>query len=172
MIRAALAALTCLAAASASAQTPLAPTATPEIQRASEALAMLWRPITALTNAQIEAACGGAVEEIEAVESALPPVLTPESLARVRALWGLLIIPTEEPGVFYFFPDMSMPWFTSGLGDIGVLSEAEGFIGVRDAEAHEFAFQIGRAGGRGILRLRDPENRILTFVACAPTSAS
>lgn len=171
MIRAAFIALACLVAAPALAQTPSA-ASSPETARATTALSALWRPITSLTNAQITAACGGAAEEVEAVEAALPPVLTPESLARVRTLHGLLIIPTDEPGVSYFFPDMSMPWFTAGLGDIGVIDEAEGFIGVRDAEGHEFALQLGRAGERGILRFRDPENRILNFVACAPTTAS
>ena len=162
--------LTCLIAAPAAAQTP-AP-ATPEATRASAALSALWRPITALHADKIAQACGGAAEEVGAVEAALPPVLTPESVARVRALRGLLVIPTDDAAVSYFFPDSGMPWFASGLGTIGVIDEAGGFIGVRDAEGHEFALQLGVAGGHAVLRLRNPENQILNFVACAPTTAS
>jgi hypothetical protein len=170
MIRtfAAALAFACLAAAPASAQTGT----DTEVSRASHALAALWRPIPALESAAIEAACGGAVEEIAAVESALPPVLTPESVARVRALHGLLIIPTDDPAVSYFFPDLTMPWFTSGLGGLTVLDEGEGFIGVTDAGGESIALQLGRAGQRGILRLRAPEGAIVNFVACAPTQAS
>mgnify|MGYP002777170958 CR=1 FL=1 len=38
-----------------------------------------------------------------------------------------------------------------------------------DAAGREVAVQIGTAGGRGVMRLRDPEGQLLTFVACAPT---
>jgi hypothetical protein len=71
--------------------------------------------------------------------------------------------------VSYIFPDMSLPWLTPGLGAIGVVSEAEGFIGIRDAAGRDVAVQIGTAGGRGVMRLRNPEGQLLTFVACAPT---
>jgi hypothetical protein len=165
MIRAlALAAILALSAP-ASAQTD--PTA--NVTRASQALSFLWRPIPALDASAITAACAGAAEEIDAVEAALPPVLTTESLSRVRALHGLLIIPTEDPAISYFFPDGSMPWFASGLGGVAVLNEGEGFIGVRDAGGRQMAFQLGRAGGRPILRIRNPDDTILNFVGCAPT---
>lgn len=162
-----LIALALACAAPAAAQTP-APT--PELQRASRALAAIWRPLTAMDEASMQAACRGAVEEMAAVEAALPPVLTPESLARVRALRGLLIVPTDDPSISFFFPNAGMSWFTSGLGGIVVLSEAEGFIGVHDAGGRDIAFQIGRAGERPILRIRPPEGGdILTFVGCAST---
>ncbi len=167
MLRAALLALACFAAAPAAAQTP--PSEIEQAATASRALAMLWRPVTTLTPDQITRACNGAAEEIEAVEAAMPPVLTPESLANVRALWGLLVIPTDDPAISYFFPDTSLTWMTSGLGAIGVINETEGFIGVRDAGGRDIAIQIGLAGGRGVMRLRNPENQLLTFVACAPT---
>lgn len=170
MIRAATFILACLLICPAMAQSP-AP-ADPQTVRASTALSALWRPITALRAELIATACSGAAEEVEAVEAALPPVLTPASLAMVRTLRGLLIIPTEDATASYFFPDASLPWFASGLGTIGVIDEAEGFIGVRDAEGHEFALQLGRAGNHAVLRLRNPENRILIFVACAATAAS
>jgi hypothetical protein len=117
----------------------------------------------------VEAACAGALEEIQAVEAALPPVLTQQSLARVRALRGLLIVPTDDPQVAYFFPDASMTWFTSGMGAIAVIDEAEGFIGVRDAGGRDIAFQLGRGGEYALLRVRTPEGQILNFVGCAPT---
>lgn len=152
-------------AAPAAAQTD--PTA--NVARASQALSMLWRPIAALETTALTAACAGAAEEIDAVEAALPPVLTVESLARVRALHGLLIIPTEDPAISYFFPDGTLGWFTSGPGAVAVLNETEGFIGIRDASGRQMAFQLGRAGGRPILRIRDPHDAILNFVGCAPT---
>src|SRR5690554_3256356 len=101
MLRPLLAALLCLLPVPASAQT-----ASPDIARATRALSAMWRPITGA--ASVEAACAGALEEIQAVEAALPPVLTQQSLARVRALRGLLIVPTDDPQVAYFFPDASM----------------------------------------------------------------
>ncbi len=167
MLRAALLALACLAAVPAAAQTP--PSEIERAASASRALSMLWRPVTTLTPEQITRACSGSAEEIEAIEAAMPAVLTPESLANVRALWGLMVVPTDDPAVSYFFPDMSLGWMASGLGAIGVIDEAEGFIGVRDAAGRDIAVQIGLAGGRGVMRLRNPENQLLTFVACAPT---
>jgi hypothetical protein len=70
-----------------------------DVARASQALSALWRPLPVLEASALESACQGALEEIEAVEAALPPVLTQDSLARVRTLRGLLIIPTEDPAV-------------------------------------------------------------------------
>jgi hypothetical protein len=167
MIRATFLALTLSMTLPASAQTP-AP-ATPETVRAARALSAMWRPVEALTSAQIEAACRGAFEEIEAVEAALPPVLTSESVAAVRTLRGLLILPSDDPGLPYFFPDDTLPWFASGLGAVGVIDEAQGFLGVRDAAGRDIALQLGRAAGRGVMLLRDPEGAVLNFVACAPT---
>jgi hypothetical protein len=169
MLRLLLFTVVCFALAPAMAQT--APAA-PEATRAVRALSALWRPVAATDGASIEAACAGALEEIEAVEAALPPVLTPESLARVRTLHGLLVVPTDDPQVAYFFPDVSMPWFTSGLGAVGVISETDGFVGVRDAAGADFALQLGRAGRQAMLRLRAPDGQILNFVGCAPTHPS
>jgi hypothetical protein len=167
-MRRALFALACLACAwPAVAQTP---SATPELARASRALAANWRPFLGeATPEAVESACSGAVEEIAAVEAALPPVLSPESLARVRGLRGLLIVPTgDTPAEAYFFPPPGLSWFASGLGGISVVSEAEGFIVVRDAAGRDIAFQLGRAGRQALLRIRDPEGAILSFVGCAP----
>lgn len=168
-MRALLVALACLACGSAAAQDA---SNTPELTRATRALAAIWRPVQGeLTGAAIETACAGAVEEMAAVEAALPPVLTPESLARVRGLRGLLVVPIEDaPGQAYFFPPLDLGWFTSGLGVISVLSEAEGFLAVRDAAGRDIAVQLGRAGRQAVLRIRPPEGPVLSFVGCAPVT--
>lgn len=164
MLRPLLALACLLLPMSAAAQT--AP-AVPDVAQATRALSAMWRPISGATT--VEAACAGAIEEIDAVESALPPVLTETSLARVHALRGLLIVPTDDPQVAYFFPDRSMAWFTSGMGAIAVINEAEGFIGVRDAGGRDIALQLGRGGEHALLRLRNPDGQVLNFVGCAPT---
>ncbi|MGD9980875.1 MAG: hypothetical protein AB7H66_12555 [Hyphomonadaceae bacterium] len=169
MIRAAaFAALLCLSSAiSAAAQTP---TATPELTRASHAIGALWRPIQGPISAEtIRAACTGASEELAALDAAMPSELTPESAARVRGLRGLHVIPiADRPGAAYFFPPLGMTWFTPGLGGFSVIDESEGFIGIRDAGGQELAFQLGRAGGRPMLRIRKPDDDILTLAGCQP----
>ncbi|QGZ95361.1 hypothetical protein [Terricaulis silvestris] len=156
-----------LIALPASAQTRVV---TPQDMRASQALAALWRPLPIMTAEAADTACRGAEAEIEALEAALPPVLTPESLARVRALRGLLVIPTAEPSMSYFFPDRSMTWFASGLGAVALIDEGDGFIGVRDAAGTDIAIQYGQAGGRPMIRVQPPQGEIQTFVGCAQTS--
>jgi hypothetical protein len=162
MLRALLAMFVCLLPLPAAAQTN-----GPDVAAAARALSAMWRPMAGATS--VEAACAGALEEIDAVEAALPPVLTQQSLARVRTLRGLLIVPTDDPQIAYFFPDPSMSWFTSGMGAIAVINEAEGFIGVRDAGGRDLAFQLGRGGEHALLRIRNPDGQVLNFVGCAPT---
>jgi hypothetical protein len=163
-MRALIFALACLIVPPAAAQTA------PDVARASRALAANWRPVPGpLTEASMRDACAGAVEEIAAVEAALPPVLTPQSMARVRALHGLLIIPTgDDPAWAFFIPPQELSWFTSGMGAIAVLDEAQGLIGVRDAGGRDIALQLGRAGQRAVLRIRPPQGAPITFVGCAP----
>ncbi len=165
-----LIALFCLAAWPAAAQTQVA---TPELTRASVAIGALWRPVEgALTVESMTAACAGAAQELQALDAAMPSELTDESAARVRGLRGLHIAPIAgTPGAAYFFPSLSMTWFTSGLGAFSVINEAEGFIGVRDAGGHEFAFQIGRAGNRPVLRIRKPDGGLVTLAGCQPIAA-
>lgn len=169
-MRALLFLLACLMAAPALAQTPAT---TPEVSRASAALAAIWRPVLGPTTpAALTTACRGAREEMEAVESALPAVLTPDSLARVRSFRSLIIVPTaENPAVAFFFPSPDLTWFTSGLGSIAVLNETEGFIAVRDAQDHDIAFQLGHAGEHAMLRVRTPGTTTFqTFVGCTATT--
>lgn len=164
-----LLALACFLCAPAAAAQDVA---SPELTRAARALAAIWRPAPAdLTGAAVETACAGAVEEMAAVEAALPPVLTAESLARVRGLRGLLVVPLEDaPGQAYFFPPPDLSWFASGLGAYSVLDEAEGFLAIRDAAGRDIAVQLGRAGRQAVLRVRQPEGPLLSFVGCAPVT--
>lgn len=162
MLRVLLIALLCLAPLPASGQADA-----PDQVRAMRALSAMWRPLAGAQT--LEAACAGALEEIEAVEAALPPVVSAESLARVRTLRGILVVPTDDPQVAYFFPDASMPWFTSGMGAVAVVDEAEGFLGLRDAGGRDIALQLGRGGEHAMLRIRNPEGQVLNFVGCAPT---
>ncbi len=138
--------------------------------RAVDALAALWRPIAAEQAGSAEAvaaACAGAVEESAAIEAALPASLTPEALGRVRSLGGFLVVPVDgAPGGVYFIPPPEMMWFASGFGAVFAVSEADGFLAARDAASRDVALQLGRAGGRPILRIRDPGGAILTFVGC------
>lgn len=166
-MRLALIALLCFAAWPAAAQTTVS---TPELTRATQAIGAIWRPIDgAITADSIRAACSGAEQEMQALDAAMPAELNEESAARVRGLRGLHVIPVARtPGAAYFFPPLGMTWFHSGLGGFSVINEAEGFIGVRDAEGQELAFQIGRAGSHPMLRLRRPSGEILTLAGCQP----
>lgn len=166
MIRAALFALACIAATPALAQDAA------QTERASTALAAIWRPAPeTLTQASMRSACAGALEEMAAVESAMPAVLTPTSLERVRSIRGLLIVPSgDDPAWAFFFPPSNLTWFTSGIGAIAVLDEGQGLIGVRDAAGRDIPFQLGHAGQVPILRIRQPEGGLLSFVGCAPVS--
>lgn len=166
-MRSVLIALFALVALPASAQTPVA---TPELTRASNAIGAIWRPVDgALSADSLRAACAGAEQEMQALDAAMPAELDEESAARVRGLRGLHIIPVaHNPGAAYFFPPLSMTWFNSGLGGFSVINEAEGFIGVRDAQGQEFAFQLGRAGTHPMLRIRRQSGEIVTLAGCQP----
>ncbi|MBL8538562.1 MAG: hypothetical protein JNM59_14235 [Hyphomonadaceae bacterium] len=142
--------------------------------RAVEALSAMWRPMQQQpTAAAISDACRGAVEEMVAVEAALPPVITPESLSTVKALRGFLIIPAgdEGPAAVFLFPSPDLGWISSGLAAVAALSEEEGLVGVRDAEGHNLSFQLGRAGDVPMLRARTPDGHMAAFVGCAPSAS-
>ena len=162
-----LAILVCFAAPSALAQTQAA---TAELTRAANALGAIWRPIARpFTGEGVRAACAGAAEEMSALDAAMPNELTAESAARVRGLRGFHIIPlARTPGAAYYFPPLGMNWFSSGLGSFSVISEADGFIGLRDATGLDVAVQVGRAGAHPILMLRPPSGEPVAFVGCQP----
>lgn len=147
--------------------------APPEVARAATQLAAIWRPVNGtVSQASLTAACRGAREEMEAVDSALPAELTTDSLVRVRTFHSLMVVPTNEnPSMAFFFASPDMPWFTSGLGAISVISEPEGFLAVRDAGSHDIAIQVGHAGNSRMLRVRAPgTSSFITFVGCAATT--
>ena len=158
-------AIALLAAAPASAQPP-------DLARAVQALAANWRPIAPAdlgSASAVENSCAGAVEEIATVEASLPEVLDAVGLALVRAQAGLLVVPADPPGSAFFFAPPSLPWLTSGLGLISVRDEAQGQLSLRDAAGVSVNLQVGRVGGRAVLRVSTPEGALLTFVGCAPT---
>jgi hypothetical protein len=167
MLRSALLALALLLPLPAAAQTA-APA--PNIAAATRALSAMWRPMTGA--ASVETACRGATAEMDAVDAMLPPVLDQDSLAQVRTLRGLLVVPTDDPEVAYFFPDRTMEWFTPGMAAVAVVDEAQGILGIRDAGGRDIALQLGRGGDRPVLRIRNPEGQVLNFVGCAPTWGS
>ncbi len=155
-----------LAASAASAQTP-------DLARAAHALAANWRPIAPRhlgSPPAVENACVGAVEEIAVLEASLPEVIDAAGLARVRAPTGLLVVPAEPAGSAFFFAPPGLPWLTSGLGVISVRDEAQGQLSLRDAAGASVNLQVGRVGGRPVLRVTPPEGAVLTFIGCAPTS--
>lgn len=156
------------------ANTASAQTAYPDLQRASRAVAAIWRPFDpahADTQA-LQAACAGWEQEMNGVDAALPADLTAEALAQIRAPHGLIIVPTEEdPSAAFIFANTQMTWLASGLGRISVLAPAQGYVGVQDAAGHPFTLQIGRQGQAPVMRMRTPEGGLMTFVGCAPTLA-
>ena len=168
MIRALAFAFACLLALPAAAQTNA------QARRAVDAMSAMWRPVAAqemTSPPALQTACAGALEEMAAIEAAMPPVISAESLSNVRALRGLLIVPgqAQGPPTAFFFPSAELPWFASGLGAVTVLSDADALIGVRDAAGGDISLQLGQAGGRPILRVRSPDGPILAFVGCAST---
>jgi len=144
--------------------------ATPNVATATRALSAMWRPMTGA--ASVETACRGATQEMDAVDAMLPPVLTQESLSAVRTFRGLLVVPTDDPEVAYFFPDRTMDWFTPGMAAVAVVDEAQGILGIRDAGGRDIALQLGSGGGHPVLRIRNPDGQVLNFVGCAPTWGS
>jgi hypothetical protein len=128
-----------------------------------------WRQVDAFTTVGFDAACTGAQAELDALDAALPRVLTPESLQRVRTLRGLVIISADDvPGGVYVFAPPALEWIASGLATVRTLDEREGFLRLTDAAGVDIALQRGAAGGRPVLRLRGPDNAILSFVGCVP----
>ncbi len=164
---------TALLAAFAWALAGAASAQTPDLARATQALAANWRPIGAQdlgSDEALQRACAGAVEEIAAVEAMLPAQIDAAGLARVRALRGLVVVASDQPGGAFFFAPQALGWFTSGLGSITVLDEAQGRLTLHDAGGAAIGLQVGRVIGRPVLRLQPPRGALLTLVGCAPTT--
>lgn len=162
----AIALLSLLTAASALAQTP-------EPGRAAQALGANWRPIDPAglgSPEALQSACAGAIEEIAAVEAMLPATLDAPSLARVRSRHGLVIVASDRADAVYLFAPAAMRWLGSGLATLAVLDEAQGRLALRDAGGTSFSVQIGRVGGRAVLRAQPPDGGSITLAGCAPTA--
>ncbi len=105
------------------------------------------------------------------MEAMLPTQIDAAGLARVRSLRGLVVVASGEADSAFFFPPRELSWLTSGMGTITVLNESEGRLALRDAGGAAISLQIGRVGGRPVLRVQPPHGALLTMVGCAPTNA-
>jgi hypothetical protein len=176
-MRLALAALAILLAANATAQTPPgSPTApanaSPEVARASRALAAMWRPLTGpATETALASACHGAVEDMRALDEAMPDPLTSEALASLHPAHGIVFVPaSDDPGAIFIFPSADLIWFASGLGAIAAANEGTGEVSLRDAAGHTIQAVLGHAAGHAMLRLEVPGGGPATYVGCAATA--
>lgn len=163
-----IALLSLLTAASA-----LALAQAPEPGRAAQALGANWRPIDPAglgSPEALQSACAGAIEEIAAVEAMLPATLDAPGLARVRSPQGLVIVASDRADAVYLFAPAAMRWLGSGLATLAVLDEAQGRLALRDAGGTSFSVQIGRVGGRAVMRVQPPDGGLLTLAGCAPTT--
>lgn len=173
-----IAALALSIAANAAAQTlpPLggpAPTTTvsPEIARASHALAAMWRPLTGpATEAGLASACSGATDDMRALDSAMPEELSATALAGLHPAHGIVFVPAaDDPSDVFIFPSADLTWFASGLGKLVAANEAAGDVSLRDAQGHVIALTIGHAAGHSMMRLNAPAGAPVTYVGCAAT---
>lgn len=146
----------------------------PSLAAPTQALSAIWRPIEAARlgdAAATTAACAGANQEIDAMDALMPAVITEDSLASVRGLHGLTVVPGDQAGYLYFFPPAAWNWFASGMGRIAVDNQAEGRLTLRDAHGAIIPLQLGRAGRISVLRVQPPAGApLLTLIGCAPTN--
>lgn len=142
--------------------------------RAARLLAASWRPF-ALTNAgdpqaAFLAACEGAIEEMAALDAALPDDLDPQALAEVRASRGLVIVPAgDNPALAYLFAGADLPGIASGMAGVRVIDAALGRVDLIDAAGAAIPIQLGAAGQRPMLRVLTPDQPPQSFVRCAST---
>lgn len=144
---------------------------TPDITTITRNLAAIWRPLPTAPSGppdQIFAtACTGAVEEMERLIAALPADAGPTTVTGMRTTAGLLFIPAAAPGQIYVFPSPALAPMAGGLGVFTVPDAAQGRLDLTDSSGGAFALQLGRAGGRSMLRILWPERPAQTFVGCA-----
>ena len=177
-MRLALAALVLSFATSAAAQTlpslsgPAPTTAvSPEISRASHALAAMWRPLTgAATEAGLAAACSGAVDDMRALDNAMPEELSAAALAGLHPAHGIVFVPAaDDPSDIFIFPSADLTWFASGLGKLVTANEGTGEVALHDAQDHAVLITLGHAAGHSMMRLTVPTGDPVTYVGCAAT---
>ncbi len=173
-----LAALAFSIATSATAQTlpPLAgpvPTTavSPDIAHASHALAAIWRPLTGpSTEAGLTAACSGAVEDMRALDSAMPDELSADTLAGLHPAHGIVFVPAaDDPSDIFIFPSADLTWLGSGLGKLVTANEGTGELTLRDAQQHPVLITLGHVAGHAMMRLTVPTGSPVTYVGCAGT---
>lgn len=173
-----LAALAFSIAASAGAQTlpPLAgpapsAAASPEIAAAAHALAAIWRPLTGpATEAGLTAACAGAVDDMRALDSAMPDELNAAALAALHPAHGIVFVPAaDDPSDIFIFPSADLTWLASGLGKLNAANEGTGEVALHDAQQHSIAITLGRAASHSMMRLTVPTGSPVTYVGCAAT---
>lgn len=158
-----------LSAGPALAQEQPAPPQT-DLERASHMLAANWRPIVAGANAEAALAnsCEGALEEMAALDAALPEELNADGLNTIRAQRGLIIVPTtENPAAVYVFPNPNLASITSGLAAVRVVDAAAGRISLIDAAGATTQFQLGVSGGQPMMRILLEGADPVTYVGCA-----
>jgi hypothetical protein len=115
----------------------------------------------------MEAACTGAVDEMAALDASLPAELSPETLRPIRAPRGFIIVPTDDPGMAYIFPNAQLSAMTPGLAAIRVVSATLGRVDIVDAGGQTTQLQVGVAGGRPMMRVLREGGAPLVFVGCA-----
>jgi hypothetical protein len=94
-------------------------------------------------------------------------------MARIRSLGAFIVVPIDDaPGGVYFIPPPEMAWFASGFGAVLAVSESDGLLAARDAAGRDTALQLGRMGGRPVLRIREPGGAIQHFVGCLSLSGA
>lgn len=174
-----LTALAVAIATSASAQTlpsltgpPPVTTVSPDIAHASHALAAMWRPLTGpATEAGLATACAGAVEDMRALDSAMPDDLSADALARLHPAHGIVFVPAaDDPSDVFIFPSADLTWLGSGLGKLVTANEDTGEVTLHDAQQHPILITLGRAAGHSMLRLTVPTGSPVTYVGCAATA--
>jgi hypothetical protein len=177
-MRLALAALVLALSTSAAAQTlpslsgPSPTTAvSPELAHASHALAAMWRPLTGpATEAGLAAACLGAVDDMRALDAAMPDELSAAALAALHPAHGIVFVPAaDDPSDVFIFPSAELTWFASGLAKLETANEATGEVALHDAQDHPIRITLGHAAGHSLMRLNVPTGDPVTYVGCAAT---
>ncbi|MBI3439804.1 MAG: hypothetical protein HY054_14350, partial [Proteobacteria bacterium] len=92
----------------------------PEVAHASHALAAIWRPLTGpATEAGLTSACAGAVDDMRALDNAMPDELSATSLAALHPAHGIVFVPAaDDPSAIFIFPSADLTWMASGLGKL------------------------------------------------------
>jgi hypothetical protein len=166
-------------ATSAAAQTlaplagpPPATAASPDIAHASHALAAIWRPLSGpSTEAGLTTACSGAVEDMRALDSAMPDELSADSLAGLHPAHGIVFVPAaDDPSDIFIFPSAELTWLGSGLGKLVTANEGTGEVTLHDAQQHPILITLGHVAGHSMLRLSVPTGHPVSYVGCAATA--